>query len=390
MEVNYQSMSSCYGCTSCEGCTHRYGNPSALFDGVSDVNEPNAWACTAPGSYTNGIGQQFAVVRLAQRPTKIVLKKAKNDGAWVYDWVVKDFSLEEFQDDGEWWVIASVADADREKSPDQDAIVNEATFVKVGGSAPSPSWGYDTQEDWSKDYPDCAGSYQSPIALSTGDDIPRGTDKLSYAFVPLENRALANTGRGLQVGGNFGTFTLPGGKVYESRQFHFHFPAEHVITRSGAIDQQIVGELSIAHQGNGTKGNRDLLMLVIPLQLPKESEDQGLDESFFRSLGLLGPYPEIGGHTLPFGHAVDLNVFEKLLQGDFWYYQGAEATPPCNGNVHWVVLQQTARISGDVLSKLLQNPPNARKVQDLSEREVWISRLPGAESEITTPSDAVA
>jgi carbonic anhydrase len=200
---------------------------------------------------------------------------------------------------------------------------------------------------------------------------------LNYRYEALEMRALYNTGLGVQIAGNFGNVTFPNtvnGKVgvFDVKQFHIHMPAEHQIG-----DDVAVGELHIVHQLRGSRGTDDLVMISIMLRLPREHEELVGTEPFFMSLGLEN-IPSDGGHTLPFDHKVDLNVFEKQLQGHFYAYRGSITTPPCHENVQWYVMATPAVISGSnvvAFKSRFPDPLNARERQKLGDRQILTDEL---------------
>lgn len=338
------SFSSCYGCTTCDNCVHRYGNPNALFDKVADDGGQDAWTCTAPGTFTDGLGLQSLVFKLIGRVFKMVLRRPQVSG----EWLTREFSLEEQVPDGSWWVIMSQEDAPRELN--QELKIDE--YPILDGRRPDAAWFYKAQDEWVHNWQTCGtGREQSPIDLEPmpdGQVLPEA-NKLPVSYQSMSDLALMNTGNGLQVSGPLGNLTLPSG-IYEAKQFHFHFPAEHTI---GGTANLAVGELHIVHKrvgvNNSAMNGEDLAIVSMFLHLPMEHEELSSEEMFFLDLGMLSIPPE-GRYNAPIEKSLSFpSTFANQLNGNYWYYKGSLATPPCVEGVQWLVLQNFAHISGSVV-----------------------------------------
>ena len=92
---------------------------------------------------------------------------------------------------------------------------DSASYGGGGGSSDPTKWDYDN-DDWAID--DCKGLSQSPV-----DIIPdyialgrKGSSSVSdfISYTPLSGLSLKNTGYGVQVDGEFGTFTMES-EVYQ-------------------------------------------------------------------------------------------------------------------------------------------------------------------------------
>jgi carbonic anhydrase len=378
MKATLGSMSSCYGCSQCENCTHRYGDPSVLFDGITDGDDPHTWACTAPGTFSAGVGSQNVVFSLKGKPAFYTLVRPQVNGGWVS----RDFSLEEQRsEDGQWWVLSSSENVPQ--VPNQSINITGAPvpLFNSNGQTP-PAWFYEFPESWGNDYPYCLGTMQSPIELNTIDTSAAniGTDKLPYNYEVVNNWALVNTGQTVQVVGEgiLGTLTLADG-VYEATQFHFHFPAEH---RIGGDEHRAVGEVHIVHRKVGSNSTADIAIVVIMLHLPLESEKLEAQEKFFIDMGML-VLPDSGTYTLPFDHNISLGrTFAEQLDGHFWQYTGSLATPPCREGVEYFVMEKPAAVPGVLVlafrEKFKDPPGNARPLQNRNGRPVAVNKLPAA------------
>jgi carbonic anhydrase len=285
--------------------------------------------------------------------------------------------MEEQQNDGTWWIVAQVSDGPK--------ALEQSVAIPLTGGQPlydtvdlGAGWTYEGHSQWATNYKTCGGLEQSPIALETTEEeagAVEGGQGLPYMYEPLKMRALYNTGLGIQVAGNFGNLTLPGG-LYDFKQFHIHMPAEHKIVRNG-VPEITVGELHMVHQKQGSRGTDDLVMVSILLRLPREHEELVGTEPFFMQLGL-DRIPTDGGHTLPFNHSVNLSVFDSHLRGSYFAYQGSITTPPCTENVQWYVMSKPAVISGSnvlAFKDKFPNPMNNRPEQPLNGREVSKSQV---------------
>jgi hypothetical protein len=250
LNATLMSMSSCFGCSSCDNCVHRYGNPNALFDHVTNDSGQDAWTCTAPGTFNDGVGSQHLIFKLIGRVFKVVLRRPSIAG----DWVTREFSLEEQVPDGTWYLIMSKEDAPKEL----EQVVSIDEYPILQGRRDDAPWFYDRQDEWKNNWQKCGyGRMQSPVeldAMPEGQVLPTEANRLPYSYVPVSNHALMNTGNGLQVSATLGNLTLPSG-IYEAKQFHFHFPAEHIIGNDASL---AVGELHIVTRGLASMHRRDL------------------------------------------------------------------------------------------------------------------------------------
>jgi carbonic anhydrase len=375
------SMSSCYGCSTCDGCTHRYGNPQALFDGDSNSSNASSWICTAPGTFdADGIGSQNVVFMLSGHPQFYVLQRPQVNG----DWVTRDWTMEMEEDHAakdlfERWITIDIVE-DFPKRPDQTQNITMMPTPVVAPSPPvNPPWSYATPEQWVMDYPKCAGFFQSPINLELIAEMSaemRGNATLPFVHQPLTRRALANTGKGLQVAaGKLGTLTLWDG-TYRTKQFNFHFPAEHTIDGD---DHLAMGELQIVFQREGAKYPTDGLAIVsIMLHLPLEHELLKEEEKWFIDMGLLA-IPNPGEYSMPLAKPIDFSILNHVFEGNFWHYTGSLTTPPCTEGVQYFVMERFALVSGVVIEQFkakFPGPMTARPVQKLNARPVFVNQLP--------------
>jgi carbonic anhydrase len=372
LNASLVSMSSCYGCTSCDNCTSEHGQPEVLFENNTDAEED--WACSQPGTFTKGMGQQSIEFMLDQRPMSYTLHMPEVNG----EWVAKDFSLEESAGDNKWMVVDTAENMSRQPNQHRNISMGGVPVINVDRPL-FPPWYYEYPEAWVYNYPKCGGKMQSPINLTKMAEMGSSSifsEKLTYDYKPLNGRALANFGSGLQVAGDFGTLTLPTG-VYRASQFHFHFPAEHIVL---GVEKAAIGEMHIIHQKEGSNFTDDIAVVSIMLHLPLEEDVLKSQEKWFLALGLLD-IPEKFKYSMPLETPVDLTFFDKILQGRFWHYTGSLDSPPCTEGVQWFVMEKFAYVPGVIVNQFKErfpDPANARPVQKLNNRPVYVSKLPTA------------
>jgi len=254
-------------------------------------------------------------------------------------------------------------------------------------------WSYKNADSWEENFPECGGESQSPVNINTekaGDTVGTGaklSELVRYSPVgPFAFLKTANTGRILQVSGDFGVMMLPDGD-YTAKQLQFHFPSEHTIDGENAA-----GELHIVHQRTDAEGNDGLAVLAILLQVATRGAQPEL--GFFDSLGLgRGSLPS-DGEELELPSQLQLNLgaaFGAQLNQPYYHYRGSVTSPPCSETVHWYVLQQSAAVTQDMVDEvksLFPDPMNNRPVQKLNGRKIGISEIETDPEEFESESDA--
>merc|ERR1719238_263026 len=86
------------------------------------------------------------------------------------------------------------------------------TCTRMADDRGSIDWSYAGAADWATKFTNCGGKFQSPIDLTSPPALnssiaENATLKIDYK--PLTGRSLTNNGHGIQIDGEFGTFTLP-------------------------------------------------------------------------------------------------------------------------------------------------------------------------------------
>lgn len=217
-------------------------------------------------------------------------------------------------------------------------------------------WGYTGDkgpEQWAEldeAYSECSGSMQSPIDLSSTDEIDAADVALDYESA---TGTLTDTGHGVQVSIEGGTLTYDG-KTYALKQFHFHTPSEHTVE-----GRSYDAEVHLVHAAD------DGTLAVLGLFY-----EEGEANDF------LAPVWS-GLSDLESADPVTVNVVNMLPDDRTTFaYDGSLTTPPCSETVSWFVMREPLTMSADQLDALTAlYDDNNRPVQPLNDREVERVRL---------------
>jgi carbonic anhydrase len=238
-------------------------------------------------------------------------------------------------------------------------------------------------------YPVCqeTARRQSPINIDSSNVIPQqaGAEKdvfLNYCkYHPVLHLKVTNTGHALEIADKtngkshmgLGYLTY-GDKYYFVRQFHLHFPSEHVVNgRQHAAEIHIVHQMQQHWGGEAFEGEAQDEVLVAGIFF-----DIGEEESPFLKQMLPGPDEEADSSwTKTLAEPLDLmRAFGPILKGDYYRYDGSFTTPPCSEIIKWFVFKQSLSMSlaqWKTFKKLFKNPANARPVQPVYERNVTVN-----------------
>lgn len=205
---------------------------------------------------------------------------------------------------------------------------------------------------------------QSPIDIISGKADRAGEEQVSFAFHQDIN-ALENLGHTIQVDFKAGSTCSFDGKVYASKQIHFHTPSEHLIDgMTFPLEMHIVSTLS-----DSTNANKPSYLVVAVLFRI------GAENKFIQEFLDKIPKEEGGKNKLQAGE-VRLNDLFSQFAGDeikSWYsYKGSLTTPPYTESVQWVILKHVLQASEDqILTIEKMEGNNARHIQAINDRKVY-------------------
>ncbi|RDU73672.1 carbonic anhydrase family protein [Helicobacter aurati] len=218
------------------------------------------------------------------------------------------------------------------------------------GSTGPKVWG-----DLDESYASCkTEKFQSPINILDSETIKVNANfslKKTYANYSSN---IVNNGHTVQVGFN-GDNSLAFNDVdYKLIQLHFHTPSENQVN-----GKSYPAEVHLVHKDS--EGN----ILVIGIFITEGKANPALQS-------IIKAVPNKVNVTKPFKDI----ALQTLLPQKMGYYefQGSLTTPPCSGNVTWVVMQESIQASKSqlqALHKILKD--NARDIQPLNGRTVNVS-----------------
>lgn len=231
--------------------------------------------------------------------------------------------------------------------------------LALAAAAQSPSdWTYQGKTGalvWGKirpEYQACSkGREQSPIDI-------RGA-RLDSALKPIEFHYIAgsatinNTGNGIEVQVNPGSYILADGVRYNLVRYEFHHPSEHTV-RGKFSDM----EVDLVHR---SADNKEAIIAV------RLSEQRGDPNAILAMLWQHLPAPGNSEKT------TDMVNPGGLLPPDrgYWTYTGSELTPPCAEGARWFVFENEVSISRTQLNTFISfYRVNTRPVQDLHDRKI--------------------
>ena len=231
-----------------------------------------------------------------------------------------------------------------------------SSAVSLGDGTPWTYKGKGGPDSWARLSPSneacAAGRDQSPINLRQAAKGEGDQLKFFYQVSPLKS---LNTGHGLQVPYELGSYFENGKGRFELLQFHFHTPSEHTIEGKG-----FPLEMHLVHRN--TKAGSAQSLAVVGVMFRVGAENPSLET-------LLTSVPIKSGETarLP---GVYLNVQEWLpKETSYFYYPGSLTTPPCSEGVAWHVIKTPLEASASQLKKMAKTfGVNARPIQPLNNR----------------------
>ena len=203
---------------------------------------------------------------------------------------------------------------------------------------------------------------QSPINILSDSTLKDGHQVVSIEFKTVIS-AVENLGHTIQLDFAKGSTVLAYGRIYSSRQFHFHTPSEHLIDgMTFPMEMHIVNVLKDSNEKNNPQ------YLVVGLLFKMGRENKFINE-FLQNL----PKEENKDSLQP-GTADFDDFFRSISKngsGGYYSYKGSLTTTPYSETVNWMVKKSVLEASPEqiiAIEKLEGN--NARHVQALYARKV--------------------
>jgi carbonic anhydrase len=203
---------------------------------------------------------------------------------------------------------------------------------------------------------------QSPIDIVSSKANKSGKEMVSFVF-HSDIEAAQNLGHTIELECKDGSTCILNGKVYISKQFHFHTPSEHMVD-----GMTFPLEMHMVNSFKDSAGQMHNLVVAILFKIG--SENAFLKEFLDKIPAKDGEKSELeaGGVKL-----ADLTPeFTESGAKSCFTYDGSLTTPPYSENVHWVVMKHIVEASEDqiaTIEKLEGN--NARHVQAVNDRIVY-------------------
>ncbi|XP_075596774.1 carbonic anhydrase 9 isoform X2 [Balearica regulorum gibbericeps] len=284
-------------------------------------------------------------------------------------------------------LLASLGHASAGTEHDQEHGGEDPPHSQEKGPGHS-HWSYEDRDQWGVDYPDCAGTVQSPINIDTTKTIfspqLRPIQLSGYSLPANEKLKLRNNGHtvllelpeSLAITGGYA-------QQYRAVQLHLHWGSP-----SGPGSE---------HTVNGRRFAVEIH--VVHYNTKYDSFKEAMVHS--DGLAVLGAFLEVGPRENPYYQEILQHLYKIQREGEevlvpgfniagllpanlkfYFHYNGSLTTPPCYQTVKWTVFNQTMLLSRDQMSTLVKtlknddNKPlqnNYRLVQDLHGRRVLAS-----------------
>ena len=205
------------------------------------------------------------------------------------------------------------------------------------------------------------GKAQSPINILSDSTVKDSNQSYDIKF-SAGITAVENLGHTIQVDFNDGSTTMAGGKTYQTKQFHFHTPSEHMIDGiTYPMEMHIVSLL----KDSNAKDNPQYLVIGLLFRIGHENK---FIKEFLNAIP-----PDEKKDTLP-GTVVFEDLFNPIPKNEsraYYSYRGSLTTPPYSETVNWMIRKYILEASSEqiyTIEKMEGN--NARHIQALFTRKV--------------------
>jgi carbonic anhydrase len=196
------------------------------------------------------------------------------------------------------------------------------------------------------------GHEQSPLDIR-GAHLDKNLQPLEFHYIagPV---TLENTGNGIVVHVDRGSFMLAAGVRYQLVEIDFHHPSEHPV--KGKLADM---EADLVHRSEDGK------LAIVAVRL---NQDQSFPNATLATL-----WTHLPGKSGTTEKVTDMVSAGGLLPADpgYWTYIGSEVTPPCTEGVRWFVFEEILSISREqfhAFANLFRM--NTRPVQEAHGRRI--------------------
>uniref|UniRef100_UPI0037E96ABD carbonic anhydrase 12 n=1 Tax=Semicossyphus pulcher TaxID=241346 RepID=UPI0037E96ABD len=230
-------------------------------------------------------------------------------------------------------------------------LLLQLTFLSVLQGAKWTYNGQEGQQYWSKHYPYCGGSFQSPIDIESEllrfDPTLGPIEVQDYDLSPEEQLTLGNNGHSLQLSLPHKMYISGLPHRYTAAQLHFHWgssskPAgsEHLVE-----SRQYAAELHVVHFNSDKYPNMSMAVdksdgLAVLGVLIEVGEFNPAYEQFLKFISGV-KYRDQRVQVPGF----DIRELLPARLDEYYRYDGSLTTPPCYPSVLWTVFKNHVTIS---------------------------------------------
>ena len=205
------------------------------------------------------------------------------------------------------------------------------------------------------------GKTQSPINILSDSAIKEINQPVDVKF-NTKIVAVENLGHTIQVDFQDGSTVIAGGRTYQTKQFHFHTPSEHLIDGvTYPLEMHIVSVL----QDSNSQHNPHYLVVGLLFKM-------GHENKFIKEFLNAIPQEEKKDTLTAAVRFEDLfDPIPKNESSAYYTYPGSLTTPPYSETVTWMVRKYILEASPEQIYALEKaEGNNARHVQALFGRRV--------------------
>jgi carbonic anhydrase len=194
-----------------------------------------------------------------------------------------------------------------------------------------------------------SGDQQSPIDITA--PIPAQLGPLVFGWTTRPT-TIVNNGHTIRVDFTPGSTLQTSSNRYALAQFHFHHPAEHLIS-----GKRSAMELHFVHSSSD-RNAAVVGVLIVP----------GKSNATFHKIVLA--MPTSPGSPVNADPAIDPNGLLPAKH-EYFRYEGSLTTPPCDESVEWSLLRTPLEVAEEDIAAFAKiYPMNARPVQSDNRRFV--------------------